>query len=68
MKALHKFFLIFFFKILFIFKERKGEIKNQCVAASYVPPTRDPVRNPGMCPYWESSRLPLDFTGRHPIY
>ena len=32
--------------------ERQGE-KHQCVVVSPVPPTRDLVRNPGMCYDWE---------------
>ena len=49
---------------LFIFRqkgregEREGE-KHQCVVASYVPPTGDLARNPGMCPDWESNQQPL---------
>ena len=45
---------------LFIFRdwgregEREGE-KHQCVVASHVPPTGDPVEDPGMCPDWESN-------------
>ena len=32
--------------------EREGE-KLQCVVASYMAPTEDLARNPGMCPDWE---------------
>ena len=39
-------------------KEKEGE-KHQCVVASYVPPTRDPARNPGMCPDWELNQWPF---------
>ena len=45
---------------LFIFREkgkegeREGE-KHKCVVASHVPSTRDPARNPGLCPDWESN-------------
>ena len=34
--------------------EREGE-KQQCVAASHTPPTRDLACNPGMCPARESN-------------
>ena len=46
---------------LFIFRERgtegerEGE-KHQCVVASRLPPAEDLVRNPGMCPDWESNQ------------
>ena len=50
-------FLLLFLKIiyLFIFRERgrEGEregAKQQCVVASYMPPTGDLAHNPGMCP------------------
>ena len=38
--------------------EREGE-KHQCVVASHTPPTGGLVRNPGMCPDWESNQRPL---------
>ena len=49
---------IFYFNILFMFKERgrEGEregVKHQCVVASCVPPTGDLACNPGTCPDWE---------------
>ena len=49
--------LFFFFKILFIFRERgrerqrEGE-KHQCVVASCAPPTGDLACNPGMSIHW----------------
>ena len=49
------FSISFFFKILFIFRQRvreggrEGE-KHQCVVASHVPPTGDMAHNLGMCP------------------
>ena len=49
--------ILFFFKILFIFREgregEKGE-KYHCVVASCMPPTGDLARKPGACPDWES--------------
>ena len=57
-----QFFSFFsFLKDLFIFRERRKEgeregEKHQCVVASCMPPTRDLVCNPGMCPDWESNR------------
>ena len=54
----------FFFKILFLFRERgregerEGE-KHQCVLASLMPPTGDLACNPGMCPDWESNGQPF---------
>ena len=55
-----------FKKILFIFifkeKGKEGERdreKYQCVVASHVPHTGDQVRNPGMCPNWESTQRPF---------
>ena len=56
--------ILFFFKILFIFRERgrererEGE-KRQCVVASRTSPTGDPAHNPGMCPHWESNWRPF---------
>ena len=59
--------LLFFFKkrfYLFTFRERgrggerEGE-KHQCAVASHTPLTGDLVRNPGMCPDWESNRRPF---------
>ena len=38
--------------------EREGE-KHQCVAVSYVSPTGDQARNPGMCPNQESNQRPF---------
>ena len=55
------FFLRFY---LFTFRqrrregERRGE-KHQCVAASHVPPTRDPACNPGTCPNREPHLQPF---------
>ena len=45
---------------LFIFRERgregeRGEVKHQCVVASWAPPIGDLACNPGMCPDWESN-------------
>ena len=57
-------FLIFKGFYLFIFRasrregEREGE-KHQCVVSSHMPPTGDLACNPGMCPDWESNRLPF---------
>ena len=39
-------------------EERDGE-KQQCVVASYAPPTGDLAHNPGTCPDWESSQRPF---------
>ena len=55
---------LFFFKILFIFRERgkKGERegeKRQCVVASHTPRNGDLTCNPGMCPDWESNLQPF---------
>ena len=56
----------FYFKILFIFREkgreggRKGE-KHQHVVASRAPPTGELAHNPGMCPDWELNRQPFGF-------
>ena len=55
-------FILFY---LFIFRERKREgerkgEKQQCVVASWVPPTGDLARTPGMCPDWESSWQPFE--------
>ena len=59
------FFILFFKRFsLFSFRqrgregEREGE-KHQHVVGSYVPPTGDLACNPGMCPDWESNRLPF---------
>ena len=60
----------FFFKILFIFRERgregeRGWEKQQYFwekhrsVASRTPLTGDLARNPGTCPDWESNRWPL---------
>ena len=48
----------------FIFRERgregeREEEKHHCVVASHAPPIGDPVRNPGMCPDWESNQRPF---------
>ena len=56
--------MYFFFKILFIFRERgkKGERegeKRQCVVASHTPHNGDLTCNPGMCPDWESNLQPF---------
>ena len=54
----------FFFKILFIFRERgregerEGE-KHQCVVASRASFTGDLAHNPGTCPAWESNWRPF---------
>ena len=54
----------FFFKdFIYLFLERKegkekGGEKHQCVVSSHEPPTGDLACNPGMCPDWESNRLP----------
>ena len=37
---------------------RLGE-KHQCEVASWVPPSGDLVRNPGMCPDWELNLQPF---------
>ena len=63
----HSFF--FFFKTLFIFRERgregeREEEKHQCVVASYMPPTGDLVNNPGMCPDGEIEPATLWFAAR----
>ena len=60
------FHLCNFFKVLFYLSfretgregEREGE-EHQCVVASHVALTGDLVRNPGMCPDWESNRRPF---------
>ena len=39
-------------------RERERE-KHQCVVASHVAPEGDLACNPGMCPDWESNRLPF---------
>ena len=54
----------FFFKILFIFRERgrEGERereKHQCVVASHMATTRDLACKPGMCPDWELNWQPF---------
>ena len=63
-------FLIFK-KILFVFREGKGGRKggkHQCVVASHVPPTGDLAHHPGMCPDWESNRLPFGLqAGTQPL-
>ena len=52
---------LFFLRLhFFMFRERgkgrrEGE-KDQCVVASHMPPTWDLVRNPGLCPDWESNQ------------
>ena len=51
-------------KILFIFRERRREgerkeEKYQYVVASHMLPTRDLVRNTGMCPDWELNWRPF---------
>ena len=48
----------FFLKILFIFREGKGEI-HQCVVAYSTPCTGDLAHNPGMCLDWESNQQPF---------
>ena len=56
------YYYYFFKKILFIFREGKGgwkRGKHQCVVASWVPPTGDLARNPGMCPTGNQTRDPL---------
>ena len=61
---------LFFFKILFIFRQREerekevekeaeNEGEGQCVVASRAPPTGDIACNPGMCPHWELIWRPL---------
>ena len=56
--------LIYFLKILFIFREKgregegKGE-KHQCAVISGMPRTGDLACNPGMCPDWETNRPPF---------
>ena len=65
-------FFWFFFKILFIYFQRKGGKKEgekyQCLVASRTPPAEDLVCNPGMCPDWESNRQPfLSQTGGQSI-
>ena len=62
---------LFFLKILFTFRERRGEERekererninvweiHQSVA-SRMPPTGDPTSNPGMRPDWESNQWPF---------
>ena len=53
----------FFFKILFIFRERReGEReggKHQCMVASCAPLAGDLACNPGMCPDWELNQRPF---------
>ena len=52
----------FFFKILFIFPQRgegRERRKHQCVVVSHATSTRDLVRNPGICPDWESDQPPF---------
>ena len=52
--------LFFFFKDSINLCLDRGEgrekVKHQYVVASCAPPTGDLVRNPGMCPDWESNR------------
>ena len=59
----------FFFKILFIFRERgreeeREEEKHQCVVVSHMAPTGDLACNPGVCP----ELVTLWFEGRHSIH
>ena len=52
------------FIYLFLERGREGEReeeKHQYVVASCPAPTGDLVRNPGMCPDWESNRPPFGF-------
>ena len=55
--------LFYFFKILFIFRQkgREGEREGQkqCVVASHVSPPGDLAHNPGMCPAWEWNGDPV---------
>ena len=63
----------FFFKSLFIFRERgregerKGE-KHQYVVASHTPPTGDLACNPGMFPSLGIKLVTLCFAGWRSIY
>ena len=56
--------VLFFLKILFIFRqrrregEREGE-KHECVVASCSPPTGDLAHSPDVCLDWELNRLPF---------
>ena len=55
-----RYFFLFFKKILFIFRERKGERKkHQCVVASQGPPTEGLACNPSLCPDWELNQWPF---------
>ena len=58
--------IFFFFKILFIFRERgKQEArKHQCVVAFHAPPPGDLAHNPGMCPDWELNQQPFGLQAR----
>ena len=49
-------FFFFFFKILFIYFQRRGKKGKIPVVASHVAPAGDLAHNPGMCPDWESKR------------
>ena len=56
--------ILYFFKILFIFREkgREGEREegeHQHVVASHVPTTGDLAHNPVICSNWESNRQPF---------
>ena len=59
---LTSFLFLRFYLFIFRERERKGERKGekqQCVVASYLPPTGDMAQNPGMCPDWELNWRPF---------